>query len=114
MFGLVVAWAIVLVGGGYVLCSWYAAPPPAELRLDMNRIGGSAQSSAQESPAYRELLREHNARGAKEPQHHNVSFIASIPLQQDVIVPPAHHAGQRHRTDHPAGRQPGSGTDAGA
>lgn len=88
MFGLVVAGAIVLVGGGYALWSWYAAPPPAESRLDLNRIGGSAQSSAQESPAYRELLREHNARGAQEAQRQNVSFIASIPLQQDVIVPP--------------------------
>lgn len=26
MFGLVVAGAIVLVGGGYALWSWYAAP----------------------------------------------------------------------------------------
>jgi len=87
MMSLIAAGVIVAAGGGYALWSWYAKPPEAASRVDLNRVVGTAQSSAQESPAYRELLRENNARGAQNAEAQNGSFIASIPLQQDVIVP---------------------------
>lgn len=87
MLALTAAAGIAFVGGGYVLWSWYAAPPPAPSRLDLNRVTGTTQNRADESPAYRELLRENNARGAQNAAAANSSFIASIPLQQDVITP---------------------------
>lgn len=92
MIGLIAAGAVALIGGGYALWTWYATPPVAASRVDLNRVAGTAQTGAQESPAYRELLRENNARGASTAAAQNGSFIASIPLQQDVIVtqaPPA-------------------------
>lgn len=87
MFALVVAGLVALAGGGYALWSWMAAPPPAPSRVDLNRVGGTTQKNEQEQPAYRELLRENNARGAQNAAAGNQSFIASIPLQQDVIAP---------------------------
>jgi len=87
MMSLIAAGVVAAGGGGYALWSWYARPPEAVSRVDLNRVVGTAQSSAQESPAYRELLRENNARGAQNAEAQNGSFIASIPLQQDVIVP---------------------------
>lgn len=87
MMSLIAAGVVAAGGGGYALWSWYARPPEAVSRVDLNRVVGTAQSSAQESPAYRELLRENNARGAQSAAAQNGSFIASIPLQQDVIVP---------------------------
>lgn len=87
MFALIVAGVLVTVGGGYALWSWYAAPPPSPSRVDLNRVTGTTQTGSQEQPAYRELLRENNARGAQNAAAANSSFIASIPLQQDVITP---------------------------
>ncbi|MBU9819665.1 conjugal transfer protein TraO [Rahnella sp. BCC 1045] len=110
MLSLIVSGVVVLAGGGYALWTHVAAPPEAESRVDLNRVGGTAQSGAQESPAYRELLRENNARGAQAAAAQNGSFIASIPLQQDVIVagaPPQTTAGA------PAAPRPAAGQPAG-
>lgn len=89
MIGLIIAAVVAVAGGGYALWTWYAAPPPAPSRMDLNRVTGTTQTGAQEQPAYRELLRENNARGAQDATTANSSFIASIPLQQDVITPKA-------------------------
>ncbi|MEQ9927995.1 conjugal transfer protein TraO [Pectobacterium parvum] len=87
MLAMVLAAIVSVVGGGYALWSWMAAPPPTPSRLDLNRVTGTTQSRTQEQPAYRELLRESNARGAQDAAAANSSFIASIPLQQDVVTP---------------------------
>ncbi|SFF38069.1 intracellular multiplication protein IcmE [Kosakonia radicincitans] len=87
MMGLLAACLVVVVGGGYALWSYYAAPPPEVSRVNLTRVGGTTQVSAQEQPDYRELLRESNARGAQTAAASNQSFIASIPLQQDVVTP---------------------------
>lgn len=87
MMGLLAAGVVVVVGGGYALWSWYAVPPPAKSSINLTRVTGTTQTGAQEQPAYRELLRENNTRGAQNAAAANGSFIASIPLQQDVITP---------------------------
>ncbi|PIF06910.1 conjugal transfer protein TraO [Candidatus Pantoea floridensis] len=87
MMGLVFGAVVGVVGGGYALWSWLATPPPAVSRVDLTRVTGTTQTRAQEQPAYRELLRENNARGAQTAAASNQSFIASIPLQQDVTTP---------------------------
>ncbi|EOW6411077.1 MULTISPECIES: conjugal transfer protein TraO [Cronobacter] len=87
MLALITAAVVVIVGGGYALWTWLATPPPTPSRVDLNRVTGTALNGAQEQPAYRELLRESNERGAKNAAAANSSFIASIPLQQDVVAP---------------------------
>ena len=87
MMGLIAGGLVVIVGGGYMLWSYFAAPPPEVSRVNLNRVGGTTQINAQEQPEYRELLRENNARGAQSAAASNSSFIASIPLQQDVVAP---------------------------
>ncbi|MGK3115813.1 conjugal transfer protein TraO [Candidatus Pantoea formicae] len=87
MMGLIAGGLVAVVGGGYALWSWLATPPPAVSRVDLTRVTGTTQTRAQEQPAYRELLRENNARGAQTAAASNQSFIASIPLQQDVTAP---------------------------
>ena len=87
MMGLIGGCLVVVMGGGYALWSWLAAPPPAASRVDLTRVTGTTRTGAQEQPAYRELLRENNARGAQTAAASNQSFIASIPLQQDVETP---------------------------
>ncbi|MBS6438600.1 MULTISPECIES: conjugal transfer protein TraO [Pantoea] len=87
MMGLIAGGIVVMVGGGYMLWSYFAAPPPEVSRVNLNRVAGTTQVSAQEQPEYRELLRENNARGAQSAAASNSSFIASIAMQQDVIVP---------------------------
>lgn len=87
MMGLILGGIVVVAGGGYALYSYFAAPPPEPSRVNLTRVGGSTQVSAQEQAAYRELLRENNARGAQTAAASNGSFIASIPLQQDVVTP---------------------------
>lgn len=89
MVMLIAAGVVGIGGGGYALWSWYAAPPPTPSRMDFNRVTGTTQTGAQEQPVYRELLRENNARGAQNAASANSSFIASIPLQQEVITPTA-------------------------
>ena len=86
MMGLIAGGFVVVVGGGYALFSYFAAPAPVS-RVNLTRVSGASQVSAQEQPDYRELLHESNARGAQTAAASNGSFIASMPLQQDVITP---------------------------
>lgn len=87
---LYIALAIVVavLGGGYLVISWATTSPPPPSRVDLNQVGnsGGARQNTSESQHYRELLRENNAQGAAAAAAQNKSFIASIPLQQDVIV----------------------------
>lgn len=87
MASLIVGGVVAVVGGGYALWSYLAAPPPAVSNVNLNRVAGTAQVNAQEQPDYREKLRESNALGAQNATASNQSFIASIPLEQDVIAP---------------------------
>lgn len=87
MIGLIALGAGVLTGGGYLLWTWLAAPPPAPSSIDMNNLGATAQNNAQEQQAYRDLIRENNARGAHNALANNQTFLGSIPLEQDVIKP---------------------------
>lgn len=85
--GLIAAGAVVVVGGGYALWSYLAAPAADISSVNLTRVAATTQVSAQEQPDYRDRLRESNALGAQEAAGRNRSFIASIPLQQDVVTP---------------------------
>ncbi|QAB32640.1 conjugal transfer protein TraO [Pantoea ananatis] len=87
MMSLIAGGIIILAGGGYWLWSFYAAPPPEVSSINLNRVSSTTPVSAPEQPDYRERLRESNALGAQAASARNTSFIASIPLQQDVITP---------------------------
>ncbi|CDK23934.1 conjugal transfer protein TraO (plasmid) [Erwinia amylovora LA637] len=87
MMSLIAGGAVIMVGGGYWLWSYIAAPPPETSSVNLTRVGSTTQVSAQEQPDYRERLRESNAVGAQAAATQNRSFIASIPLEQDVIAP---------------------------
>lgn len=87
MMGLLVAGVVGVVGGGYALWSYMAAPQTDPSNVNLTRLGGTSQVNAQEQPDYRDRLRESNALGAKAAASENKSFIASIPLQQDVVTP---------------------------
>lgn len=87
LMSLIVGGIVVVAGGGYALWSWLATPPPETSSVNLTRVGSTTQVSAQEQPDYRERLRESNAVGAQAAAARNTSFIASIPLQQDVVTP---------------------------
>lgn len=87
LMSLIAGGIVVVAGGGYALWSWLATPPPETSSVNLTRVGSTTQVSAQEQPDYRERLRESNAVGAQAAAARNTSFIASIPLQQDVVTP---------------------------
>lgn len=87
MMSLIAGGIVVVVGGGYALWSWLATPPPETSSVNLTRVGSITQVSSQEQPDYRDRLRESNALGAQAAAARNTSFIASIPLQQDVVMP---------------------------
>lgn len=87
MMGLIAAGAVAVVGGGYTLYSYFAAPAPETSRVNLTQVGSSVQVNAPEQQDYRERLRESNAEGARAAAARNTSFIASVPLQQDVVTP---------------------------
>lgn len=108
LMSLIAGGIVVVVGGGYALWSWLATPPPETSSVNLTRVGSTTQVSAQEQPDYRERLRESNALGAQAAAARNTSFIASIPLQQDVVTPrPA--AAPPAAASPPAPRPQGSG-----
>lgn len=110
MLTLVSAGVVAAAGGGYALWTWMAAPPPTPSRVDLSRVAGTTQNSAVEQQAYRELLSENNARGAQDAVAANKSFIASIPLQQDVIkTTPAAPAPVANRKPQGTGAPPSGG-----
>lgn len=87
MMGMVAGIGILLAGGGYLLWTWLAAPPPAPSSIDVTNLSATTQKNAQEQQAYRDLIRENNARGAHNASANNQTFLGSIPLEQDVIKP---------------------------
>lgn len=89
LMGLVAAGAVVVVGGSYALWSWLSTPPPSVSQVDINRVGAASTGRARETPAYRELLGQYNSRGVADARAKNSSFIASIPLESEVIKPSA-------------------------
>ncbi|HBM2521646.1 TPA: conjugal transfer protein TraO [Enterobacter hormaechei] len=87
MMMMVAGGLFALIGGGYLLWTWLAAPPPAPSSINMNNLGSTTQKNAEEQQAYRDLIRENNSRGAHLASGSNQTFIASVPLEQDVIKP---------------------------
>ena len=76
---------VVIVGGSYALWSWLASPPPEQSRVDLNRVATASHINSTESPAYLELLKQSNQEGAVTAKSQNSSFIASIPMAQQVV-----------------------------
>ena len=78
----------MVIGGAYFLWSWLSTPPPVQSKLDLNRVSAASHGNSSETPAYRELLKEHNAEGESTAQRQNKSFISSISLEQEPVVRP--------------------------
>ncbi|EOI1393238.1 conjugal transfer protein TraO [Klebsiella oxytoca] len=76
----------IAAGGGFVLWSWLIAPPPAASNVSISRVTAASSHEAAESPEYRSLLREANEQGAQQARARDESFIASIPMGEDVPV----------------------------
>lgn len=111
MMSLIAGGIVVVIGGGYALWSWLATPPPETSSVNLTRVGSTTQVSAQEQQDYRERLRESNALGAQAAAARNTSFIASIPLQQDVVTPkPAAAAAPAAASVSPSRPQPSGRT----
>lgn len=81
--GLVI---FIAAGGGFVLWSWLLAPPPATSNVSISRVTAASSHEAAESPEYRSLLREANEQGAQQARARDASFIASIPMGEDIPV----------------------------
>lgn len=86
---LVAAGVAVVVGGSYALWSWLSTPEAVVSSVDINRVGAASTGRAKETPAYRELLGQYNSKGVADARAKNNSFIASIPLESDVVKLPA-------------------------
>jgi len=81
--GLVI---FIAAGGGFVLWSWLLAPPSATSNVSISRVTAASSHEAAESPEYRSLLREANEQGAQQARARDASFIASIPMGEDIPV----------------------------
>lgn len=84
MVGLVV---LIVVCGGYFFWSWLVTPAPAPSRIELNGLSASSKKASDETPEYRELLDQSNAKGAAAAAQQNKSFIASLPFAQENVVP---------------------------
>lgn len=89
ILGLTLGAVALVIGGGYSLWALLYTPPPVASQLNLDRVAGASQHASTETPAYRELLKTYNQQGVNEAQRANGSFIASIPLAQESVVPPA-------------------------
>lgn len=82
---------IVLLGGGYLVLSWYQnSNSGKQSAVNLNSATNGGHSAVTETPRYRELLRADNERGAKEAARANKTFIASLPKGLDTQdnIPP--------------------------
>jgi intracellular multiplication protein IcmE len=73
--------------GGYALITWLYKPPEQTSQVNLDRVSGAVPGKTAETPAYREQLDQFNRQGAAQAQADNGSFIASIKLEQQPVVP---------------------------
>jgi len=82
-----------LIGGilaaGYALISWLNKAPEQVSQVNLDRVGGAVPGKISETAAYREQLDESNRKGAMQAQAENKTYIASLQLEQQPIVPAA-------------------------
>lgn len=86
--------SIVLVVGGilaglFALITWLNKPPEQASQVNLDRVSGAVPGKISETPAYREQLSESNRKGALQAQADNETYIASLQLEQQPIVPAA-------------------------
>lgn len=106
--------------GGYALITWLYKPPEQTSQVNLDRVSGAVPGKTSETPAYREQLEQFNRQGAAQAQADNGSFIASIKLEQQPVVPqeekktPANTvAGNESRQGEQAGNNGGNGNNNG-
>ncbi|EIP3952691.1 conjugal transfer protein TraO [Salmonella enterica] len=77
--------AIVLLGGGYLVLSWFQGSGSGKQTVvNLNSATNGGHGTVTETPRYRELLRADNDRGAKEAARNKKTFIASLPKGLDT------------------------------
>lgn len=106
--------------GGYALITWLYKPPEQTSQVNLDRVSGAVPGKTSETPAYREQLDQFNRQGAAQAQADNGSFIASIKLEQQPVVPqeekktPANNvAGNELRQGEQGGNNGGNGNNNG-
>lgn len=88
IFGTVIGLIVILACGAYLFRDWFFKPPPLPSQVNLDRVSGSVPGKASETPAYRAQLDQFNRQGAAQAQEDNKSFIASLKLEQQPIMPP--------------------------
>lgn len=119
-----VTWASILlvIGGilaaGYALISWLNKPPEQVSQVNLDRVSGAVPGKISETAAYREQLDESNRKGAMQAQAENKTYIASLQLEQQPIVPAATkkppdnpNASNESRQGEQSGNAGGNGND---
>lgn len=86
VLGLVALSVGIAVGAIYLGYSWLHSAQPTPSRIDVSNVANASHRSAQETPAYRNLLDEYNNDGARKAKQDNQSFIASIAVGNDIPV----------------------------
>lgn len=82
--------AVVLIGAVvYGFWAWLGAPQEQVSQVNLERVSGTGPGKNSETPAYREQLDQFNSRGAAQARADNGSFIASLKLEQQPVVPAA-------------------------
>lgn len=106
--------------GGYALITWLYKPPEQTSQVNLDRVSGAVPGKASETPAYREQLDQFNRQGAAQAQAENGSFIASIKLEQQPVVPQEEKktsantvAGNESRQGEQGGNNGGNGNNSG-
>lgn len=108
---------VALLGAaGYGIWAWSGKPQGQVSQVNLDRVSGAVPGKASETPAYREQLDQFNRQGAALAQSENGSFIASIKLEQQPVVPqeekkpPANaNAGSESRRGEQGGSNGGNG-----
>jgi intracellular multiplication protein IcmE len=83
---------VIVVGGmlvgGYALITWLNKAPVQVSQVNLDRVSGAVPGKISETPAYREQLSEANRQGAAQAQAGDASFLSSLKLESEPVVPP--------------------------
>lgn len=87
--GVIFALVVMIAAGAYLLRDWLFKPPERPSQVNLDRVSGSVPGKVSETPAYRAQLDQFNRQGAAQAQAENSSFVASLKLEQQPVVPAA-------------------------
>lgn len=86
---VIVAVVLIVVAAIYLFQDWFFKPQALTSQVNLDRVSGSVPGKISETQAYREQLEQSNRQGAAQAQAENRSFVASLKLEQQPVVPAA-------------------------